>query len=680
MADQLRERIVAALGELYDIEGEIGRGGMGVVYRGKDKRLRRPVAIKVLPPELAYRDDVKTRFLREAQTAAQLNHPNIVPIFSVDERESLVWFIMALVSGESLGARLAADRRPSIAEVRRILSDVADALAYAHERGIIHRDIKPDNILLDRDSGRAMVTDFGIARAVEGDSRLTVTGVAVGTPAYMSPEQALGEHDIDGRSDLYALAVVGYQMLAGELPFQAANTPAMLMKHIGERPKPLGEVRRDLPPALVFAIERAMSKKAVDRWASAAEFRQALLTEMPPPVALPGESPGSERVSSAWKRPALKPTDAERRPPRETGRSDVPARLPRLSNASSPRRSRGAGLDAVSAANAGWPGAPNAPAPNHMPSLPPWMPASWREARRQWHDQQGKVAPVGRGRGKQNVAKREAESITERIRTFRKRVASSGITVGALFTVNMLTSPEAPWFLFPAAFFGFRLLHNAASLWSDGIRMSDIFGRKAREALKASNEAPASAPARQPSLGELAERLAPAEVVAGPYGPTVRKAAADRAEVHAAIGRLSKADRALIPDVGPTVDALAERVGSIAYALHRLDEDIAPDALAQLDERIRLAREHASTHESAQKLTLLERQRTTLAELVKRRDTLVGQMESASLMLQNMRLDLVALRSAGVQSALDDVTSATQEARALSREIANVLDAAKQIR
>ncbi len=239
MSDTLRARAVTAFGEGYEIDAEIGRGGMGVVYRCKDVKLRRFVAIKVLPPDLAFRDEVRTRFLREAETAAQLNHPNIVPIFSVDDRDGLVWFVMGLVDGESLGTRLVREPRPPFTDVKRILREVADALAYAHSRGIIHRDIKPDNILLDRLTGRPIVTDFGIARAIEGDSRLTVTGTAVGTPAYMSPEQAMGEGEIDGRSDLYSLAVVGYQMLAGELPFKASNTPSMLMKHLSDPLRPL---------------------------------------------------------------------------------------------------------------------------------------------------------------------------------------------------------------------------------------------------------------------------------------------------------------------------------------------------------------------------------------------------------------------------------------------------------
>jgi serine/threonine protein kinase len=204
MSDTLRDRAITAFGEDYELDAEIGRGGMGVVYRCRDVKLRRFVAIKVLPPDLAFRDEVRVRFLREAETAAQLNHPNIVPIFSVDERDGLVWFAMGIVDGESLGARLVREPRPPFADVKRILREVADALSYAHARGIIHRDIKPDNILLDRLTGRPIVTDFGIARAIETDSRLTVTGTAVGTPAYMSPEQAMGEGEIDGRSDLYS--------------------------------------------------------------------------------------------------------------------------------------------------------------------------------------------------------------------------------------------------------------------------------------------------------------------------------------------------------------------------------------------------------------------------------------------------------------------------------------------
>src|SRR6185503_10495241 len=169
----------------------------------------------------------------------------------------------------------------------------ADALAYAHARGVVHRDIKPDNILIDRASGRPMVTDFGIARAAAGEVRLTVTGVAVGTPAYMSPEQALGEREVDGRSDLYSLGVVGYHMLAGDTPFKAGNTPAMLVKHVSERPRPIRERRPETPAYLAVAVDRALAKRAEDRWSDAAEFRDAI-----DGAQMPSESSRSRRLSS----------------------------------------------------------------------------------------------------------------------------------------------------------------------------------------------------------------------------------------------------------------------------------------------------------------------------------------------------------------------------------------------
>src|SRR4051812_20190794 len=197
-SSELRTHIERVLSAHYELDNEIGRGGMGVVYRARDRRLKRHIAIKVLPPELAFQSAIKTRFLREAETAAQLSHPNIVPIYSVDEIESLVFFVMAYVSGDNLGKRLHESGVLPVDDVRRITREVADALAYAHEPGVVHRDIKPDNTLPDANPGRTMVTDFGIARAgSEGNTRLTATGTALGTPAYMSPEQAAGDRTID---------------------------------------------------------------------------------------------------------------------------------------------------------------------------------------------------------------------------------------------------------------------------------------------------------------------------------------------------------------------------------------------------------------------------------------------------------------------------------------------------
>src|SRR5262245_43418206 len=283
---ELRTHVERVLGTHYELDCEIGRGGMGVVYRAKDRRLKRTVAIKVLPPELAFRSEIKTRFLREAETAAQLNHPNIVDIYAVDEVDGTVFFVMAYITGDNLAKRVHEHGALSVEETRRTLRDVADALAYAHERGVIHRDIKPDNILIDAGSGRPMVTDFGIARAVsEGDSRLTATGIAIGTPTYMSPEQAAGERAIDGRSDLYSLGIVGYQMLTGSPPFIANSTPAILVKHISERPTPIEQRRSDVPQDLGRVIMMLLEKDPADRFPSANAVVAALDSgKVPEPV------------------------------------------------------------------------------------------------------------------------------------------------------------------------------------------------------------------------------------------------------------------------------------------------------------------------------------------------------------------------------------------------------------
>ena len=274
---ELRALVERALGAHYELDCEIGRGGMGIVYRAKDRRLKRVVAIKVLPPELAFRGEIKTRFLREAETAAQLNHPNIVDIYSVDESAGLVFFVMAYIPGDNLAKRLHDHGAMGIEETRRILRDVGDALAYAHERGVVHRDIKPDNILIDEGSGRPMVTDFGIARAVtDGDNRLTATGIAIGTPTYMSPEQAAGDREIDGRSDLYALGIVAYQMLTGRPPFEASSTPAMLVKHLSERPAAVEQRRADVPRDLARVVMTLLEKDPAARFSSAAMMVKVL--------------------------------------------------------------------------------------------------------------------------------------------------------------------------------------------------------------------------------------------------------------------------------------------------------------------------------------------------------------------------------------------------------------------
>src|SRR6266850_4489814 len=244
----LAPRLSEALGTAFTLEGEIGRGGMGVVYRARDEKLKRRVAIKVLPPELAFQSDIRARFSREAETAARLSHPHIVPIHTVGEGNGVAYIIMGYVDGESLGARLKRRGQLPAEEARRIMKETADALSAAHAHAVIHRDIKPDNILLEGTRGRVMVTDFGIAKALSSSSGATLTGVgvAIGTPAFMSPEQAAGEREIDGRSDLYSLGVVAYQMLTGALPFNAPSVAGILMKQITE---PAPDLRKKRPDA-----------------------------------------------------------------------------------------------------------------------------------------------------------------------------------------------------------------------------------------------------------------------------------------------------------------------------------------------------------------------------------------------------------------------------------------------
>jgi serine/threonine-protein kinase len=304
-------------------------------------------------------------------------------------------------------------------------------------------------------------------------------------------------------------------------------------------------------------------------------------------------------------------------------------------------------------------------------------------ARRQWRRQERAHRERSPSRQNQHetLESFSGQSREDRIRSFRRKTARAAVTVGALAGINLMFSPGFPWFLFPAIGMTLGLMHRGANLWADGIRLRDIFGRQARDHLVRSHPATRSERALpRPTLTEQAEQLAPREVVAGPYGTLVRRAASDRTAASEALAKLSPPDRALIPDVAPTLNALAERVGSLALALHRMNEDVTPNALTSLDRRIEEAKVQPESADREKKLALLARQHATLDDLLKRRETLKAQIESASLMLQNMRLDLLALGSAGVQSAINDVSSATQEARALSRDIQIALEAAKEIR
>src|SRR5499426_1680479 len=329
MNDPLAQRLSQALGSSFTLEGEIGRGGMGVVYHARDERLKRKVAVKVLPPELAFREEIRIRFLREAETAARLSHPHIVPIHSVGEGpEGLVYFVMAYVDGESLAARLKRRERLPPEEARRILMETADALGAGHALGIIHRDVKPDNILLEGSRGRTVLTDFGIAKALTsttGPGTLTATGVAIGTPHYMSPEQAAGDREIDGRSDIYSLGVVGYQMLAGELPFSAPTVPGILLKQITEQAPNLQDRSPTCPDDLASCVMRSLEKEPEARWPTADALRRALESRSAPPYRPARRtSAGGGRGETRLGPPRISPAGGaeRRRPTRPTTKKD----------------------------------------------------------------------------------------------------------------------------------------------------------------------------------------------------------------------------------------------------------------------------------------------------------------------------------------------------------------------
>ena len=272
--DQLRSDLDRAVTGRYSLERELGRGGMGAVFLARDIALDRLVAIKLLPPELAVRPELRERFLRETRTAASFSHPNIVPVHAVEETPALLFFVMGYVEGETLTQRIRRQGPLPQADAVRLLQEVAWALSYAHSRGVIHRDIKPDNILLERATGRALVTDFGIARSV-AVSGLTQVGETVGTPHFMSPEQAAGD-TLDGRSDLYALGVVGYFAVTGRLPFDAESAQAILAMHLSQTARPIASFRPDLPASLVGAIERCLAKDPALRFANGEALVEAL--------------------------------------------------------------------------------------------------------------------------------------------------------------------------------------------------------------------------------------------------------------------------------------------------------------------------------------------------------------------------------------------------------------------
>ncbi len=302
------DRLTAALADRYRIERELGAGGMATVYLALDLKHHRHVALKVLRPELAAAIGPE-RFLREIEISAGLHHPHILPLYDSGSLSpssplrkaergpggEVLYYVMPFVEGESLRDRLSREKQLPLDDALLIAREVADALSYAHSRGVVHRDIKPENILLE--SGHAVVADFGIAKAISvaGGESLTQTGIAIGTPQYMSPEQAAGEKDIDGRSDLYSLACVLYEMLTGQPPFTGPTVESVVRQHMVEQPRPVSQLRPAVPAVIADVLTRALAKNPADRFSPAAHFAAALAT----PAA--GRAAGAPaRASRIW--------------------------------------------------------------------------------------------------------------------------------------------------------------------------------------------------------------------------------------------------------------------------------------------------------------------------------------------------------------------------------------------
>ena len=642
---ELRAHVERVLSDHYELDSEIGRGGMGIVYRAKDRRLKRTVAIKLLPPELAFRSDIKTRFLREAETAAQLSHPNIVPIYTVDETEGLVFFVMAYVDGDNLAKRIFERGVLPADDVRRILRDVADALAYAHERGVVHRDIKPDNIIIATQNGRPMVTDFGIARAVtDGDSRLTATGMAIGTPAYMSPEQAAGERTIDGRSDLYSLGIVAYQMLAGEPPFVAGSTPAMLVKVISERPIPVQQRRADMPDDLARAVMLLLEKDPANRFPSASALVAALDT---------GNVP---------------------RPPSRTSGNTSPSDYAAAENygGSAPAR----GQVSRTSGDSAYAPAPFVEAEIYSPTV---------EDMTRWE-----AMPV------QKFRRKLAPYL----------FVNAVIVIASLVGDRDFFGITVIWSIYMA--FKYARLWADGYDWRDVFRqprerellevvdggvtqVRALFDSKQRQQLREEKRARrlarrtgrASLDRSTGSAPSLGSRSSTVGRASGANADLIGQSARDRDEIARILETLPQAERGRLSDVLRSSVALYEKIEALALSLSSLERNLAPGAKESVEAEISRLEgaanplEGAASDERVRRLAHLRRQRRAMADLVRRRDEAAEKLETCALALQNMRLDMVRLR-AGTQTH-ENITTLAVNAMSLAESVDSALYVADEM-
>jgi eukaryotic-like serine/threonine-protein kinase len=652
--DELGTHVAEVLSANYELETEVGRGGMGVVYCARDRRLKREIAIKILPPELSFRADIRQRFLREAETAAQLNHPNIVPIYTVEEKDNLVYFVMAYIKGDNLGQRLQQHGPIPPVEVRRILREVGDALAYAHHRNVIHRDIKPDNIIIDEETGRAMVTDFGIARALtdSGDSRLTATGMAIGTPAYMSPEQSAGDRAIDGRSDLYSLGVVGYQMLCGQPPFVASNTPSMLVKHLSEKPVPVDERWPDLPQDLARAVMICLEKDPNDRFPSAAAFSAALNGGSMPTLAT--------RASTAPAAP---------QPRREI--VDVPVSPDRYNVAARER-------DRYTPASQS-PYAPTSPTPEELSKWNAPMVVAFRR----------KLAPY-----------LAVNAILVPISLFSNHdfIALTVIwTVALAFKYSKLWAAGYDWrdvFRQPRD----RLIFDVAAETIDDARA--LFDDKKRAEVRARARsrgqgmfAPLPAlPSMQPfqpypRVGGPTTSLspipagAPAPYADSRYGSAIREAESDHREIHRQLLNMPPDEREQIPEVASSADAVFRKVQQLALSLSDMDRGAGQDTPEIVEKEISTLESQANpldyraSEERVRRLAFLRRQRRALAEVGRKKKEAQEKLDNCRQLLRSMRLELVRFRTGGLNAQPTGLTMVTQQAQNVVRDMGYLSDA-----
>ena len=649
--DELGTHVAQVLSANYELESEVGRGGMGIVYCARDRRLKREIAIKVLPPELSFRADIRQRFLREAETAAQLNHPNIVPIYTVEEKDNLVYFVMSYIKGDNLGQRLQQHGPIAPVEVRRILREVADALSYAHNRNVIHRDIKPDNIIIDEETGRAMVTDFGIARALtdSGDSRLTATGMAIGTPAYMSPEQSAGDSAIDGRSDLYSLGVVGYQMLCGQPPFVANNTPSMLVKHLSEKPIPVDERWPDLPQDLSRAVMMCLEKDPADRFPSAAAFAVALDGGSMPTLAT--------RASSAASTAGTRANTREREitePLRD--RYTPPTQSPYM---------------------------PSQPSPEELSKWNAPMVVSFRR----------KLAPY-----------LAVNAILVPISLFSNHdfIALTVIwTVALAFKYSKLWAAGYDWhdvFRQPRE----RLLFDVAAETIDDARA--LFDDKKRAEVRARARSRgqgmfspiSSLPTMQPfqpypRIGGPTTSLSPipagspAPFADSRYGSAIREAESDHREIHRQLLNMPPDEREQIPEVAASADAVFRKVQQLALTLSDMDRSAGRETPEGVEREITMLEsqanplDYSASEGRVRRLAMLRRQRRAIAEIGRKKKEAQEKLDNCRHLLRSMRLELVRFRTGGLNAQPTGLTMVTQQAQSVVREMGYLSDANAEI-